>query len=535
MHHPASSLVLLAGLVALLIGRRSVAADLNKEVNDPMTAPSVVNSVTEDLSYDENQRLASHQFLYPVGSQCVDKMLAGIGKTALVGFEVHPVAGEALKELFPNIDGGSGGCHALCMERGVEKSVAGAVMPERQYHHESDDVSMTHKKLKDWFWAECKRVEVCFLNYYSKDFPINVYWLPETGEKKVQKEGLLFGERKAFCFNSLIGHKFQAEDGETGEIIETVTIEFTTIKAFGESPVSDVRPPDHDYEREIANTLNHEWDKHHWIKRTFSPLGFRKGRLPNDLFASMGALQYNNRFNKVREEWKGKGLFVNWWETDVYFIQIPWKLKEIYQKRLLLLVEAWAGEPLEQTSLYGLRQYETGARLLTHVDRHQTHAVSLIVNVAQGNLIEPWTVEVQDHADRLHEIPMEPGDVVYYESAKNLHARNMPLTGENAYYTNVFTHYRPKGDPDWYLKPNPDYTPEPVVEVKGECHPPSKEEMIGRGVGQVKCDDARLGQYISPSLFQATTKEDLFAWWQQSRSYCASGETGEECLASYTV
>ena len=70
---------------------------------------------------------------------------------------------------------------------------------------------------------------------------------------------------------------------------------------------------------------------------------------------------------------------------------------------LLDLVEAWAGVPVEQTVMYGLRQYETGARLLTHVDRITTHAVSLIVNVAQGNLTEPWPVEVQDHMDRLHE------------------------------------------------------------------------------------------------------------------------------------
>jgi len=29
----------------------------------------------------------------------------------------------------------------------------------------------------------------------------------------------------------------------------------------------------------------------------------------------------------VLEEWGGKGLYVNWWETDVYFIPMPWDLK----------------------------------------------------------------------------------------------------------------------------------------------------------------------------------------------------------------
>merc|ERR1711865_920025 len=50
------------------------------------------------------------------------------------------------------------------------------------------------------------------------------------------------------------------------------------------------------------------------------------------------------------------------------------------------LVSAWSGVEVEQTSMYGLRQYQGGARLLSHVDRKPTHAVSLIVNIAQNNL-----------------------------------------------------------------------------------------------------------------------------------------------------
>lgn len=74
--------------------------------------------------------------------------------------------------------------------------------------------------------------------------------------------------------------------------------------------------------------------------------------------------------------------------------------------------------------------------------------MSLIVNVAQGNdefnngtgAIEPWAVEIYDLADRLHEVYMEPGDIVYYESAKCLHGRVNPL--HMGYYVNLFAHYR---------------------------------------------------------------------------------------------
>lgn len=80
--------------------------------------------------------------------------------------------------------------------------------------------------------------------------------------------------------------------------------------------------------------------------------------------------------------------------THKSFIQIPWNLKRRWQGRLRELVQAWAGVELEETDMYGMREYTKGARLLTHVDREATHAASLIVNIAQENVTRPWTVEV---------------------------------------------------------------------------------------------------------------------------------------------
>jgi hypothetical protein len=60
---------------------------------------------------------------------------------------------------------------------------------------------------------------------------------------------------------------------------------------------------------------------------------------------------------------------------------------------LQILVEAWTGGvELELTDIYGMREYRDGARLLTHVDRTSTHAASLIINVAQSEIREPWHV-----------------------------------------------------------------------------------------------------------------------------------------------
>jgi hypothetical protein len=77
--------------------------------------------------------------------------------------------------------------------------------------------------------------------------------------------------------------------------------------------------------------MDGEWMKHLNVRRTFSALGFAKGRLPNDIFGSMRSFYYNNRDppHRVLEEWGSKGLYVNYWETDCNFIQIPWDLKGI--------------------------------------------------------------------------------------------------------------------------------------------------------------------------------------------------------------
>jgi hypothetical protein len=66
-----------------------------------------------------------------------------------------------------------------------------------------------------------------------------------------------------------------------------------------------------------------------FLSHKYTHIHTHTGRLPPDLWASISGYYYNNRNNKVLEEWGGKGLYVNWWETDVYFIPMPWDLKVI--------------------------------------------------------------------------------------------------------------------------------------------------------------------------------------------------------------
>mmetsp|Transcript_39683 Transcript_39683/g.88822 ORF Transcript_39683/g.88822 Transcript_39683/m.88822 type:complete len:173 (+) Transcript_39683:329-847(+) len=77
---------------------------------------------------------------------------------------------------------------------------------------------------------------------------------------------------------------------------------------------------------------------------------------------------------------------------------------------------------------------------------------------------------------------MSPGELVYYESAKCLHARNQPLRHAKA-YANLFFHYRPLGDPQWFQKPNKPHTPQPVDrQAHVEANANAEAEAEAQGV-----------------------------------------------------
>jgi hypothetical protein len=134
------------------------------------------------------------------------------------------------------------------------------------------------------------------------------------------------------------------------------------------------------------------------------------------------------------------------------------------------LVSEWAGGvELEPTDLYGMRIYQRGGVLLSHVDREETHALSAIINIAQGPYDEPWPLEIYDHVEhQRHLITMEPGEIVFYESARCMHGRPIPLRGD--FYVNLFAHYRPRGDPGWFKKERTwNGEPPPCLDYHPEC------------------------------------------------------------------
>jgi prolyl 4-hydroxylase len=105
------------------------------------------------------------------------------------------------------------------------------------------------------------------------------------------------------------------------------------------------------------------------------------------------------------------------------------------------MLEGWTRQRLATTSVYGIRIYHNQSILSPHVDRLPLVA-SVIINVAQ-DVDEDWPLEVYDHEGVAHNITMEPGDMVLYESHSVIHGRPFRLNG--AYFANVFIHFEPIG------------------------------------------------------------------------------------------
>ena len=77
-----------------------------------------------------------------------------------------------------------------------------------------------------------------------------------------------------------------------------------------------------------------------------------------------------------------------------------------------------------------------------------------------------------------------------------------PLRG--SFYVNLFAHYRPTGDSEWFLKNNPPGAPEPLLDI-GECT---------RINGTAKCTmNSHKVPYLSPALETLRGPQDLFRYW----------------------
>jgi len=159
---------------------------------------------------------------------------------------------------------------------------------------------------------------------------------------------------------------------------------------------------------------------------------------------------YEENRKKARPE--DHGLFdpsVSSYESDTWITpQPPDELRRPIFQEIRQGLERWADLPensLEFIAFYGVRLYRNTSVLRRHVDFWKTHVLSAIVNVGKRGLTSPWPLRINHHDGSLHEVDDSPGDVIFYESAKCPHGRDLGrLKGREV--ANMFVHFKPR---DW--------------------------------------------------------------------------------------
>lgn len=190
-------------------------------------------------------------------------------------------------------------------------------------------------------------------------------------------------------------------------------------------------------------------------QKNYTDIGFKKTKLSdetwsllNAFWADVKAKEDNFPDNLKGEEWPAANTYVNHWERDTQIHLLDNSLRKVIWDEIEQKIQEWipTASSLSKSSLYGVRVYREGHILAPHVDRDPLIS-SAIINIDQ-QVAEPWPLEVIGHDGLAHNITINPGEVILYESHSVIHGRPYALKGKNSYFANVFVHFKPYFDED---------------------------------------------------------------------------------------
>ena len=176
----------------------------------------------------------------------------------------------------------------------------------------------------------------------------------------------------------------------------------------------------------------------------FTEEGFKKLPIPPKIYGQIYAFYANGKrqaipeFNPKDNGHLSEYIVSKEVEFPTKMIPLTDEMKMVIFDGLQKTLEEWVGRKIERTHCYGIRTYNRGAVLKKHTDGFETRIISAIINVDQ-QVNEPWALQIDDHQGIEHEVYLEPGEMVLYESAILRHGRVKPLNGD--YYSNLFVHY----------------------------------------------------------------------------------------------
>jgi len=176
--------------------------------------------------------------------------------------------------------------------------------------------------------------------------------------------------------------------------------------------------------------------------QNYTNTGFKKVKAPEHVFDLLTNYWQTHYDHRQQEKWPKGNTYVNHWSSPTYMVNVEeqslrgggYSLKQKIWQGVKPILEEWTGMELEESSMYGIRQYTDGAILSPHADRNPLIS-SCIINVDQ-DVDEDWPLEVYGRDGLAVNVTMKPGDMVLYESHSLIHGRPFPLKGR--YFANIF-------------------------------------------------------------------------------------------------
>ena len=196
-------------------------------------------------------------------------------------------------------------------------------------------------------------------------------------------------------------------------------------------------------ETEINFSIPNEICEHHFLP-TLHPVGFEKVRLKLDCVDAVKQwlLSEDNETRWTDEVLSGEvdsGLKTKHLNIHDAPAELLNDLRNTFKDILTKWIEYKT--PLVHTATCGIRKHLRGSHWANHYEEKKTHVISAMIHLDDVS-DKPWNLCIEDHHFRPHQVSMEYGDILLYESTTCLHGRPTPFEGDS--HCNVRVHFKPE-------------------------------------------------------------------------------------------
>ena len=185
------------------------------------------------------------------------------------------------------------------------------------------------------------------------------------------------------------------------------------------------------------------------LVHNYTATGYVKVPMPLDLFISLNRFYQahrNQNFDESIDEMNS--IHDKTGDRKPKMVQLSDQMMNDIEQVLKPQLEEWSKTKLKRTAIYGVREYYKGNVLQNHVDRIETHVISVILQIDQDKGSGgDWMLEVIDYNGKRQQIKLLPGEMLLYESAKLIHGRPKPFQGNR--FANAFVHFAPVEEWDY--------------------------------------------------------------------------------------